>query len=98
MAKPFKISARWIDYAHGPGAEDGQPLATRLTDLPSNKAGIVTVPDVLLVCEIADVAELYAGDGDEMGASAKRTMKRAIEWLRAEGVTDWRGMLKQAAT
>ena len=31
----MKVSRRWIEWAHGPGAEDGQPLATGLCDLAS---------------------------------------------------------------
>jgi len=29
----MKVSRRWIEWAHGPGAEDGQPLAMSLCDL-----------------------------------------------------------------
>lgn len=29
----MKVSRKWIEWAHGPGAEDGQPLAMRLCDL-----------------------------------------------------------------
>ena len=42
----MKVSRKWIDWAHGPGAEDGQSLAMTLCDLA-------------LIAELVDVAELY---------------------------------------
>jgi hypothetical protein len=98
MSKPFKISAHWIDYAHGPGAEDSQPMALRLTDAPCTKGAnpLISVTDAALVAEIADVAELYIGDGNEMSATAKRAFNRAVAWLKTEGVADWRAMLRAA--
>jgi hypothetical protein len=59
--KPLRVSAEWIEYAHGPGSEDGQPLATQLCDLLS-PASAVMVDDPDLVAEIVSVAELYTSD------------------------------------
>ena len=57
----MKVSRRWIDWAHGPGAEDGQPLAIRLCDLArAPGAGSIEVADPALIAELVDVAELYA--------------------------------------
>lgn len=95
--KPFKIAANWIDYAHGPGAEDGQVLATKLIDLPYNsksQRALVSVVDPVLVAEIADVAELYIGDDDEMAITARRAFSRSVDWLRLNGIIDWRSFLK----
>ena len=56
----MKVSRRWIEWAHGPGAEDGQPLATSLCDLASGPgAGSIAVTDPVLIAELVDVAELY---------------------------------------
>ena len=56
----MKVSRRWIEWAHGPGAEDGQPLATSLCDLASGPgAGSITVTDPVLIAELVDVAEMY---------------------------------------
>ena len=63
----MKVSRKWIDWAHGPGAEDGQSLAMTLCDLASSPGtGAVCVTDPVLIAELVDVAELYrnpcAGD------------------------------------
>ena len=63
----MKVSRKWIDWAHGPGAEDGQSLAMTLCDLASAPGtGAVCVNDPALIAELVDVAELYrnpcAGD------------------------------------
>lgn len=56
----MKVSRRWIEWAHGPGAEDGQPLATSLCDLASAPgAGSIEVADLALIAELVDVAGLY---------------------------------------
>ena len=61
----MKVSRKWIEYAHGPGAEDGQELATRLIALlEAPGKGSVEVTDPALVYELVDVAELYTSDTD----------------------------------
>jgi hypothetical protein len=56
----MKVSRRWIEWAHGPGAEDGQPLAMSLCDLASAPgAGSIEVADPALIAELVDVAGLY---------------------------------------
>lgn len=56
----MKVSRRWIEWAHGPGAEDGQPLAMRLCDLAGAPgAGAIEVADPALIAELVDVAGLY---------------------------------------
>ena len=56
----MKVSRRWIEWAHGPGAEDGQPLATSLCELASAPgSGSILVGDPALIAELVDVAELY---------------------------------------
>ena len=56
----MKVSRRWIEWAHGPGAEDGQPLAMSLCDLASSPgAGSISVSDPALIAELVGVAELY---------------------------------------
>ena len=56
----MKVSRRWIEWAHGPGAQDGQPLAMSLWDLASAPgAGSIEVADPALIAELVDVAGLY---------------------------------------
>ena len=56
----MKVSRRWIEWAHGSGAEDGQPLAMSLCDLASSPgAGSISVSDPALIAELVGVAELY---------------------------------------
>ena len=57
----MKVSRRWIEWAHGSGAEDGQPLATTsLCDLAGTPgAGSIEVTDPALIAELVDVAGLY---------------------------------------
>jgi hypothetical protein len=58
----LKVSAAYIDWAHGPGAEDGQPLAMELCALPvKNKQVCIPLTRQDLIAEIASVAELYVG-------------------------------------
>lgn len=90
---PFRVNEQWLDYAHGPGAEDGQPLATRLTDLPV-KAGVVQVSDPELVEEIVSVAGLYTGDSSVQDDDRlwfrmypAKVIKRGKAWLKASKTT-----------
>lgn len=56
----MKVSERWIEWAHGPGAEEGQPLAMSLCELASAPgSGLILVGDPALIAELVDVAELY---------------------------------------
>ena len=56
----MKVSRKWIDWAHGPGAEDGQPLAMTLCDLASSPGtSAIRITDPALIAEVVDVAELY---------------------------------------
>ena len=88
MLKPFRVSANYVDWAHGSAAEDGQPLAKRLdgATIYSDKAGpfkLIDAPE--LVAEIADVAELYIGGG-ETDLRAARVRARAVRWLTERGL------------
>ena len=86
----MKVSRRWIEWAHGPGAEDGQPLAMGLCDLASAPgAGSISVSDPALVAELVDVAELYVNPcrGDALHDMGPRWMgqpRRIISQGRAE--------------
>ena len=52
----MKVSRRWIEWAHGPGAEDGQPLAMGLCDLASAPgAGSIQVAGQASIAELTDV-------------------------------------------
>ena len=56
----MKVARRWIEWAHGAGAEDGQPLAMSLCDLVSAPgAGSIEVTHPALIAELVDVAGLY---------------------------------------
>jgi len=56
----MKVSMRWIEWAHGPGAKDGQPLAASLCDLASAPGvGSISVTDLALIAELVDVVGLY---------------------------------------
>lgn len=81
--EPFRVSASWIEYAHGPGAESGYELATALCELP-RKNGQVIVPAERrdLVREIISVAELYTGPDGQPGA--QRVINRARAYLRGD--------------
>ena len=86
----MKVSRRWIEWAHGPGAEDGQRLALGLCDLASAPgAGSISVSDPALVAELVDVAELYVNPcrGDALHDMGPRWMgqpRRIISQGRAE--------------
>jgi hypothetical protein len=84
---PLRVSAQWIDYAHGPGAEDGQELATRLVDLAAD-ADPVLIRDAALIREVISVAELYTShstvqDDDRVWFRAYpgNVIKRGKLWL-----------------
>ena len=65
----MNVSEAWIDYAHGPGAESGQTLATQLCALRAVKGKkTVEITDPVLIYEIKDVAELYVdvSRGDDL--------------------------------
>jgi hypothetical protein len=88
--KPFRVSADWIEWAHGPGAEDGQEAAKLICDLPV-KGGVVSVDDPRLVYEIVDVSELYTGSTRGLShdpyeyrqrVRANRVSERGRSWLR----------------
>lgn len=85
----MKISCKWIEWAHGPGAEDGQPLATRLIDLADHAGGsTLEVVEDELIAEVVSVAELYArpARGDalyEMGPWWRSQPARVIREGRA---------------
>jgi len=85
--KPFTVSKEWIDYAHGPGADDGQGLATKLVMLEP-KGGSVRITEWALVDEVCDVAELYEGgtsvqEDDRLWFRMYpfKLVKRARRWL-----------------
>ena len=53
----MKVSRKWIDWAPGPGAEDGQPLAMTLCELASAPGtGSVCITAPALIAELVDVA------------------------------------------
>jgi hypothetical protein len=91
--KPFRVSADWIDYAHGPGADDGQPTATELVELSDAAgSGSVLIPHdrADLVEEIVSVAELYDGassvqEDDRLWFRAYPVslIRRGKAWLKA---------------
>ena len=68
----MKVSRRWIEWAHGPGAEDGQPLAMSLCDLASAPGvGAIDVADPALIAELVDVAGLYVHSLRSANSAAK---------------------------
>ena len=75
--RTFKVSADWIEYAHGPGAESGYPLAIQLCDLPRNGRGQTEIPleRMDLIFEVKDVAELYTC-GEDKDLQACRVVAR----------------------
>lgn len=81
---PFRVSDNYVDWAHGPGAEDAQPLAVRLVEAPVHQGKFKLIDDPVLVAEIADVAELYVG-GRDTDLRAAAVLKRANKWLAAGG-------------
>lgn len=80
----FNLSADYILWAHGPGAEDGQALADELCTRAEqpNRRGQAAIPaDRLdLVFEIISVAELYIGGADN-DLRAARVRQRAQSFL-----------------
>lgn len=92
--KPLSLSAAWISYAHGPGAESGQPLAIELCDL-AVQSGRVHIPvDRLdMAREVISVAGLYTSysvdaDDRKRAARAIRVIARCREWLY-DGKGSW---------
>jgi hypothetical protein len=89
-AKPFRVNAQWIEYAHGPGADDGQPTATELVDLPEQSGAVlIAAHRADLVREVLSVAELYASDSSVQDDDRlwfrlypNKLTKRARLWLR----------------
>lgn len=82
--KPFRVSAQWIEFAHGPGADDHQPTAVEICEMITVKDYVLVPPHRIdIVKEIISVAELYTGDRDERyrSASASRLIKRARQWI-----------------
>ena len=86
--KPFRVSASWIDYAHGPAADDRQPTAVELCDLITKRDYVLVPGDRLdLVKEIISVAGLYSsvygGDREDKlrAALASRLIKRACKFI-----------------
>ena len=86
--KPFRVSDAYLDWAHSSAAEEGQPLAVQIMDSPvfGKSQAYRLFTDPRLVAEIADVAELYVGGGDnDLRAASVR--KRAVQWLRERGLS-----------
>ena len=86
--KPFRLSANWVAYAHGPAADDRQPSAVELCDLITERDYVLVPGDRLdLIREIIDVAGLYTsaygGDPEDklQAARARQLIKRACKWI-----------------
>ena len=86
--KPFRLSANWIAYAHGPAADDHQPSAVELCDLITERDYVLIQADRLdLIREIIDVAGLYSsaygGDTEDKlrAARARQLIKMACKWI-----------------
>jgi hypothetical protein len=89
LLAPFRVSADYVEWAHGGAAEEGQPLATKLdsaTVYPGAVSGYKLFDDPQLVAEIADVAELFVG-GDDNNLRAASVRARAVTWLETRGLT-----------
>lgn len=95
----MKVSRRWIQWAHGPGAEDGQSLACELVQLAQSARRPIrlTITEPHLIAELISVAELYcpAGRHDvlrEMGpwwmGEAARIIREGRLALKTEMVTE----------
>jgi len=86
--KPFTVSSEWINYAHGPGAESGHPIATELCEMTDFRNQIkLTKPEH--VREVLSVAELYSSDSSVQDDERlwfrlypNKLIKRARAWLR----------------
>jgi hypothetical protein len=86
--KPFRLSANWVAYAHGPAADDRQPSAVELCDLITERDYVLVPGERLdLIREIIDVAGLYSsaygGDREDRlrAARAGQLIKRACKWI-----------------
>lgn len=81
----MKVSRKWIEFAHEPGAESGQPLAQRLMEIAEQPGkGAVEITDPDIIAELVDVAELYANSqyGDavyDMGLWWRSQPRKIIE-------------------
>lgn len=52
----MKVSRKWIEWARGPGAEDGQDLATRLVAIAEAPGtGSVDIADLDLIAARPDL-------------------------------------------
>jgi hypothetical protein len=87
--KAFRVSAYWLNYAHGPGADDGQPLATALIALADAGGDSISVTDLVLVEEIVSVAGLYTShsavqEDDRLWFRGypSNVIRRGKAWLR----------------
>ena len=86
--KPFRLSANWVAYAHGPAADDHQPSAVELCDLITERDYVLVPGERLdLIREIIDVAGLYSssygGDREDklQAARASALIKRAYKFI-----------------
>ena len=86
--KPFRLSANWVAYAHGPAADDHQPSAVELCDLITERDYVLVPGDRLdLIREIIDVAGLYSssygGDREDrlQAARARQLVQRACKYI-----------------
>lgn len=91
-AKPLRVSANWIYYAHQPPAESGNKASAALVDMVTDRDYVLIPADRPdLAVELVSCAELYAGsyggDRDDRlrAMQAARVIKRATDWLRAIG-------------
>lgn len=86
----FRVNAEWVDYAHGPGADDNQPLATELIGQTAIDGTVFLKPEQRdLVEELVSVAELYDGGTDVQDdprlwwrSYPKNLMRRGRKWLQ----------------
>ena len=104
--KPFSVSVDWIYYAHGPGAESQQALATELCELADNvhapatqRSAYVRIPAARadLVREVVDVAGLYSGSTRRMiDEDEKRNARRANDIIKRG--REWLRALQETST
>lgn len=56
----MKVSRQRIEWAHGPSAEDGQPLAMTLCEQASAPgSGSIAISETALIAELVDVDESF---------------------------------------
>ena len=80
----YRFPSDWIDYAHGPGAESGQPLARELCDLATGTYFYLDETKAHLVREIISVAELYCPAERGADREERNRAKRAA-WIIQRG-------------